>query len=204
LFEIAGYNRIFLIGSSNATEIIRGPIIQDGIGRENEYDVMCITQGGLSINKHSEKSYLRHIPSPSEDVRLIIVVGSNEYENHEYDSFKTNYVRSLMHLFKLGFHNHQIFAILPMIRGKEISLHEEQIKRMKELHFGLKFLGIASKCWHDLLPADFKSKRKIFGKNDLKKGQYVHYSPKARECLSEFLEKELIPKFDDIRKESLM
>ena len=96
---------------------------------------------------NAKKPLLNVVPKPTPDKRIILVVGSNGFETNEYDLFKEHYVNCLKELFKVGYFNHQILAVLPLIRGGDTKLYDKQLKIMRELNAGLKFLKVATICW---------------------------------------------------------
>ena len=189
--SIAGNENIYLIGSSNAIGVVKS--------NYEKGNVVDKSKRGLSVVTNSSMSYLNFVPKHSSRIRLILVIGSNEFNNNEYSLFKTKYVESLCELFKSGYHNHQILVVLPMVRGSDVSLHSTQLRKMRELKIGLKFLKVASVCWDDLLPKGFNRKRSLFGKRDMQLKKFVHYSEKVKNVLADFIEKVVSTGFDEFR-----
>ena len=175
-----GNKNIYLVGSSNAIGIAKEAYVNG--------HVTDITRRGLSVIMNSSTCYVKTLPKSSKEIRIILVIGSNGHKDDEYSLFRENYVESLCELFKLGFRNHQIFAILPMTRGKDTSLYSDQLRKMQELKIGLKFLKVAAVCWDDLLPEGFNRQRRLFGKKDVKMKNFVHYSGEAKRALANYLE----------------
>ena len=169
-----------MIGSSNAIGITKKSYVHG--------HVTDITRRGLSVIMKSSTCYVNNVPKSSKEIRIVLVIGSNGHKDDEYSLFRENYIESLCELFKMGFYNHQIFAILPMTRGKDTSLYKDQLRKMQELKVGLKFLGVAAVCWDDLLPDGFNRKHKLFGKKDIKLKNFVHYSGEAKKALANYLE----------------
>ena len=158
---------------------------------------------GLSAVPKATSSYLNFVPNHSSEARIILVVGSNGHEVDDYEKFAENYVKSLCELFKKGYTNHQVLAVLPMVRGGDHSLYGPQLKRMRELKTQLSFLGVASVCWDNLLPKGFEREAKTFGKKDLRERRFVHYSEDAKLALSRFIKTLVVRGFDETRKEVL-
>ena len=193
--SIAGNENIYLIGSSNAIGVVKSDY--------EKGNVVDRSKRGLSVAMNSSTSYLNFVPEHSDRIRLILVIGSNEFNNDEYSLFKTQYVESLCELFKLGYYNHQILVVLPMTRGSDASLYSIQLRKMRELKIGLKFLKIASVCWDDLLPIGFNRKRSLFGKRDTQLKRFVHYSGKVKNVLADFIENVVSTGFDESRLKML-
>ena len=193
--SLTGKEEIFLIGSSNAIGLLK---MASATGK-----VVDLAIRGLSAVPKATSSYLNIVPNHSSEARVIIVVGSNGHEVDNYEKFAKNYVKSLCELFQKGYKNHQVLAVLPMVRGEDHSLYEPQLKRMRELKIQLKFLGVASVCWDDILPEGFDREAKTFGKKDLKAKRFVHYSEDAKLALARFVEALVALGFDKTIKEIL-
>ena len=166
-------------------------------------EVIDLAIRGLSVIPNNTSSYLNIAPRHSAETRIILVIGSNGHKTDDYSLFEENYVKSLCNLFRKGYLNSQVLAVLPMIRGGDPSLYQPQLERMRELKTGLKFLGVASVCWDELLPVDFDRETGIFGKRDLRERRFVHYSEKAKKALSRFIESLVQRGFDETRRKLL-
>ena len=192
---ITGDPNIFLIGSSNAVGILKTDLVKS--------KVVDLTEGGMSVIINSKKSLLRIVPKPTPDKRIILVVGSNGFEINDYALFKEHYVNCLKELFHVGYHNHQVLVVLPLIRGGNTVSYDEQLKIMRELKAGFKFLKVATVCWIDLLSERLQNSLNVYGKRDMKLKRYIHYSEEVRMALSNFVEKLVREGFDKSRQDLL-
>ena len=162
-----------------------------------------LTEGGMSVIITSKKSLLKVVPKSTPDKRIILVVGSNGFEINDYASFKEHYVNCLKELFKVGYRNHQVLVVLPLIRGGNTVLYNEQLKIMRELKAGFKFLRVATVCWIDLLSEELQKSLKVYGKRDMKLKRFIHYSEEVRTALSNFVEEIVREGFDKSRQDLL-
>ena len=172
-------NYIFtIVGSSNAIGIQhtnpKHPIFQrNGITLRNKSKRGMNAKGVLS-----KKSFLKHNFKHSRNHYYAIYLGPNGFHYRKYDRFLSMYLNNIQTLLRT-IPPENLIIVLPLPRG-HFGLHKAQMNKVKEFGYNLANLGIHIIHPYQHLPRRLKHSKSLFGKKDLKKKKYVHFSSKIR------------------------
>ena len=167
-----------LIGSSNAIGLQhtnpKHPIFQgNGITFINKSK-----RGMNAKGVQSKKSFLHYNFKNRSKQYYIICLGPNGFRFRKYDGFLKTYLKNIKTLLQC-IPAENLVIILPLPRG-HFGLHKQQMKKVKEFGYDIVRLGIHIIHPYQHLPRRLKHTKSLFGKKDLKKKKYVHFSSKIR------------------------
>ena len=167
-----------IIGSSNAIGLEstspKHPIlVKNGVTLLNK------SIRGMNIKgKQSKKSFLKHKFASRPSQYYILFLGPNGFRYRNFNNFLNTYLHNIRSLTQ-SVPAERLVVILPLPRG-HLGLHKKQMASTKEFGTQLVNLGIHVINPYMHLPYRLRHIKYLFGKKDLKKRKYVHFSQTIR------------------------
>lgn len=167
-----------IIGSSNAIGLEstspKHPIfIKTGVTLSNK------SVRGMNVKgKQSKKSFLKHKFASRPRQFYILFLGPNGFRHRNFNRFLDTYSQNIRILIQ-SVPAKQLVVVLPLPRG-HLGLHRKQMSATKEFGAQLVNLGIHVVNPYMHLPHRLRHIKYLFGKKDLKKKKYVHFSQVVR------------------------
>ena len=167
-----------IIGSSNAIGLEstspKHPIfIKNGVTLLNKSVRGLNTKG-----KQSKKSFLKYKFVSRPRQFYILFLGPNGFRYRNFNKFLRTYLQNIRTLTQ-SVPAKRLIVVLPLPRG-HLGLHKRQMLSTKDFGTQLINLGLHVVNPYMLLPHRLRHIKYLFGKKDLKKRKYVHFSQTVR------------------------
>jgi len=172
-------NLIFtIVGSSNAVGL-QNVFPKHPIFTNNNVKLINRSRRGMNAKgKKSKRSFLKYNFVNKPNQFYVLFLGPNGFRHRHLNPFLSTYLKNINTVTQTVVAR-KLVVILPMPRG-HFHLHAEQMKAVKE--FGLKLIALGIHVINPYLhlPRRLRHAHSLFGKKDLKRKKYVHYSHKVR------------------------
>ena len=151
---------------------------------------------GSSAILSMDNCFVKQIHSnPGPNDYLIIVNGTNQFENHEYYHYKESFKRCINFLIRgKGWPAARISVILALPRGNDFALQIEQMSMMDFLKRELELDGVKSWSVYDHLPSNLRDPIHLFSRRSYTEQSFNHYAREVRKVIHEIIAEILIHK----------
>lgn len=122
----------------------------------------------------------------------VIFQGPNGHPNEDWHKLRHEFRASIKSMLQKGLPPQRTIVLGPLPRGPNTSLWATQMETSAKILTDMHKLGLQTINIYNHIPHSMRNPHKIFGKKDLRLGNFVHYGDKVLQIINSMTERKIL------------
>ena len=122
----------------------------------------------------------------------VIFQGPNGEPTNNWDNLRQEFKKSITQLIRKGLQPHRTIVLGPLPRGPDTTIWETQMRTSDKIIDDMHQLGLNTLNVYQNIPQGMRNPKMIFGRNDLRRGHFVHYGQRILDMINDMTESKIL------------